>query len=247
VARPNSCGRALDFATGQAASPWVVLQSWSIACSGGRSGQTRSTICSRWSLCPGSIPRSLRIAFALPRSRGRSLRVADSLVRLGLGPWARARRLAPRPCDQKRDLPDRSHPGAGDRRMRGFHPRLPLFRCLRCKGRRLCPPAIQPEVFCRGREPTSQHSLRHQVDCGRRRDRVRTRGFATSFGEHKLAVNAVAVPVFDSRGSVVAALEIRASGNRIPPSRVLDLIAGIREAAAVITESIGGVAGALAN
>jgi len=77
--------------------------------------------------------------------------------------------------------------------------------------------------------------------------RVRTRGFATSFGEHQLAVNAVAVPVFDSRGSVVAALEIRASGNRIQPSRVPELVAGMRDAAAVITESIGGVAGALAN
>jgi DNA-binding IclR family transcriptional regulator len=71
--------------------------------------------------------------------------------------------------------------------------------------------------------------------------RVRKRGFATAFGEHEPTVNAVAVPVFDQRASVVAALEVRASGNRIQPSRIPDLIAVMREAAAVITNRIGGV------
>jgi DNA-binding IclR family transcriptional regulator len=70
--------------------------------------------------------------------------------------------------------------------------------------------------------------------------RVRKRGFATAFGEHEPTVNAVAVPVFDQRGSVVAALEIRASANRLPPSRVAELVAKAREAAAVITDRIGG-------
>jgi DNA-binding IclR family transcriptional regulator len=71
--------------------------------------------------------------------------------------------------------------------------------------------------------------------------RVRKRGFATAFGEHEPTVNAVAVPVFDQRSSVVAALEVRASGNRIPPSRIPELVEKIRDVAAVITERIGGV------
>ena len=70
--------------------------------------------------------------------------------------------------------------------------------------------------------------------------RVRQRGFATAFGEHEPTVNAVAMPVFDQRGSVVAALEVRAFGNRIPPSRVPALTERIRDAAAVITEQMGG-------
>lgn len=74
--------------------------------------------------------------------------------------------------------------------------------------------------------------------------RVRKRGFATAFGEHEPTVNAVAMPVFDQRGTVVAALEVRASGNRIPPSRVPALTERIRDAAALITEHIGGVVGA---
>jgi DNA-binding IclR family transcriptional regulator len=71
--------------------------------------------------------------------------------------------------------------------------------------------------------------------------RVRKRGFATAFGEHEPTVNAVAVPVFDQRASVVAALEVRASGNRIQPSRIPELVERIRDVAAVITERIGGV------
>jgi DNA-binding IclR family transcriptional regulator len=72
--------------------------------------------------------------------------------------------------------------------------------------------------------------------------RVRRRGFATAFGENEPDVNAVAVPVFDYHSSVVAALEVRASGNRIQPSRVPELIEAVRNAAAAITARIGGVA-----
>jgi DNA-binding IclR family transcriptional regulator len=71
--------------------------------------------------------------------------------------------------------------------------------------------------------------------------RVRKRGFATAFGEFEQSVNAIAVPVYDQRTSVVAALEVRASGNRILPSRVPELVERARDAAAVITERIGGV------
>ena len=55
-------------------------------------------------------------------------------------------------------------------------------------------------------------------------------------------MNAVAMPVFDQRGSVVAAVEVRATGDRIPPSRVPELIEGIRDSAAAITQRIAGVA-----
>jgi DNA-binding IclR family transcriptional regulator len=72
--------------------------------------------------------------------------------------------------------------------------------------------------------------------------RVRNRGFATAFGEYEPSVNAVAMPVFDQRGSVAAALEVRAFGNRLPPSRVPEITERTREAAAAITEQIGGSA-----
>jgi DNA-binding IclR family transcriptional regulator len=40
----------------------------------------------------------------------------------------------------------------------------------------------------------------------------------------------------------VAALEVRAAGNRILPSRVPELVERARDAAAVITDRIGGIA-----
>jgi DNA-binding IclR family transcriptional regulator len=70
--------------------------------------------------------------------------------------------------------------------------------------------------------------------------RVRVRGFATAFGEQALNLNAVAVPVFDQRSAVVAALEIQGPTIRISPGRVLELVEHAREAAAVITDGIGG-------
>jgi DNA-binding IclR family transcriptional regulator len=72
--------------------------------------------------------------------------------------------------------------------------------------------------------------------------RVRQRGFATAFGENDPGVNAVAVPVFDQRSAVVAALEVRGSRTRIHPTRVPELIDRIREASASITAAMGGVA-----
>ena len=72
--------------------------------------------------------------------------------------------------------------------------------------------------------------------------RTRRRGFATAFGEYEPAVNAVAMPVFDQRGSVVAALEVKAPSNRLQPSRVPQLIERMRDAVAAITEQMGGVA-----
>jgi hypothetical protein len=39
----------------------------------------------------------------------------------------------------------------------------------------------------------------------------------------------------------VASLEVRASGNRITPSRVPELVDHAREVAALITDRIGGV------
>ncbi len=71
--------------------------------------------------------------------------------------------------------------------------------------------------------------------------RVRQRGFATSFGEHEPLVNAVAVPVFNHRAAVVAAIELRGPGTRIAPGRMQELVERARGAAAAVTAGMGGV------
>jgi DNA-binding IclR family transcriptional regulator len=75
--------------------------------------------------------------------------------------------------------------------------------------------------------------------------RVRRRGFSTAFGEQEPAVSAVAVPVLDHRAEVVAALEVRGPGSRIPPSRVPELVERARETAAVIADRIGGMSASI--
>lgn len=71
--------------------------------------------------------------------------------------------------------------------------------------------------------------------------RVRNRGFATAFGENEAGVNAVAVPVFDHRSAVVAALEARASGLRIQPNSVPEIVESMRGVSDWISSRIGGV------
>ena len=72
--------------------------------------------------------------------------------------------------------------------------------------------------------------------------RVRRRGYATTLGEHEAAMNAVAAPVLDARGAVVAAVDVRGPAFRVTPQRIPELAAQAREAAVAISIRLGGVA-----
>lgn len=70
--------------------------------------------------------------------------------------------------------------------------------------------------------------------------KVRRRGFATSFSEWIAGTNAVAVPVVDGRGRVIASLSVWGPGSRITPARILELATHARAAAAAISARLGG-------
>lgn len=70
--------------------------------------------------------------------------------------------------------------------------------------------------------------------------RVRRRGFATGFSEWEEGCNAVAAPVHDARGVVIAAVVAWGPANRITASRVPELAAEARASAAAITVRLGG-------
>ncbi len=70
--------------------------------------------------------------------------------------------------------------------------------------------------------------------------RVRRRGFATAFGEYDASLNAIAAPVYDVRGQVVAALGVWGSSSRITPARVPELVQAARTAAASVSVRLGG-------
>jgi IclR family acetate operon transcriptional repressor len=72
--------------------------------------------------------------------------------------------------------------------------------------------------------------------------RVRRRGYATAIGEYEIGLNAVAAPIHDARGQVIAAAEIWGPAFRLTPRRIPELAAQVREAAAAITARVGGPA-----
>jgi len=72
--------------------------------------------------------------------------------------------------------------------------------------------------------------------------RVRRRGFATAFSEWEPGQNAVAAPVHDARGRVVASVDIWGPAYRITPARVAELAAEARATASAISTRLGGAA-----
>ena len=63
-----------------------------------------------------------------------------------------------------------------------------------------------------------------------------------AIGEYELDLNAVAAPVHDARGNVIAAVDIWGPAFRLTPRRVPELAAQAREAAAAISIRLGGTA-----
>ena len=72
--------------------------------------------------------------------------------------------------------------------------------------------------------------------------RARRRGYATAAGELENGLNAVAVPVRDARGQVIAAVEVWGPAFRVSPRRLPELAAQARETAAAISVRLGGAA-----
>ncbi len=70
--------------------------------------------------------------------------------------------------------------------------------------------------------------------------RVRRRGYATAFGEYDRGLNAVATPVCDARGRVIAALDVWGPASRVTPLRIPELVGELREAAGAVSIRLGG-------
>jgi DNA-binding IclR family transcriptional regulator len=70
--------------------------------------------------------------------------------------------------------------------------------------------------------------------------RVRRRGYATAFGEYDAGLNAIAAPVHDARGQVIAAVDVWGPAFRVTPHRIPELVGQIREAAGAVSVRLGG-------
>lgn len=72
--------------------------------------------------------------------------------------------------------------------------------------------------------------------------KTRRRGYATAVSELENGLTAVAAPVRDARGQVIAAVEVWGPSFRLTPRRLPELAVQAREAAAAITVRLGGAA-----
>jgi DNA-binding IclR family transcriptional regulator len=72
--------------------------------------------------------------------------------------------------------------------------------------------------------------------------RIRRRGYATALGEYEIGLNAVAAPVHDARGAVIAAVDIWGPAFRLTPRRIPELAAQARDTAEAISVRLGGAA-----
>jgi DNA-binding IclR family transcriptional regulator len=92
----------------------------------------------------------------------------------------------------------------------------------------------------RGLEPFTDRTITRLEPLLEELARVRRRGFATAFGEFEPTMNAIAAPVHDARGAVVAAVDVWGPSFRVAPARVPELVQHAREAAAAISVRLGG-------
>ena len=68
---------------------------------------------------------------------------------------------------------------------------------------------------------------------------IRQRGYAVSVEEFELGIKAVAAPVTDSSGEVVAVIAIAGPAYRLPPDRVAELGEAVKRAAQGLSEHLG--------
>jgi len=69
-------------------------------------------------------------------------------------------------------------------------------------------------------------------------EEIRLQGYATNFEESMVGVSAVAVPIMDPRGRMVASIGISAPSARIDDERVRSIVAAGRRSAATVTVAL---------
>jgi IclR family transcriptional regulator, acetate operon repressor len=90
--------------------------------------------------------------------------------------------------------------------------------------RRLFPRRRLPQLT--ERSPASREELFEELE------RIRAQGYATNFGESELGIHAAAVAQRTSRGRAVAAIAVSAPEQRLPQSRVPELVAALNDVTA---------------
>ena len=140
----------------------------------------------------------------------------------------RRRRRAPRRPDRRPPLP-RHHASGSAAACPTTAP--PTARCCSPTARPSRPPGRSR------RSPRARSSTAGCSTCSS--PRVRDDGFAVAAEELELGLSAVAAPVFDSGGGVVAALSVSGPTLRLSPRRVAELRPIVIKQARALSEALG--------
>lgn len=90
--------------------------------------------------------------------------------------------------------------------------------------------------------PLAAHTDRTIVDRGlleAELERVRSQGYATAVGEREPQLNALAAPVLDGRGDLVAIIGVQGPSSRFGPERMVEAVPLLLRHAGAVSRSLG--------
>jgi DNA-binding IclR family transcriptional regulator len=102
------------------------------------------------------------------------------------------------------------------------------------------PTAEIPEHLVLPLERFTEHTITALPEFGRVLARVRERGYATAVEELEEGLTAVAAPVRNAEGTVIASISASGPSFRIPPDRLPALADAVRRAASEVSRRLGG-------
>lgn len=101
------------------------------------------------------------------------------------------------------------------------------------------PPAVRSALLSRPLERRTQHTITDPAELEAQLREVRENGYARTFEELEVGLNAIAAPVRSAAGEVIAGLDVSGPAHRIAPSDRSMLLARTREAADDLSHRLG--------
>ena len=92
-----------------------------------------------------------------------------------------------------------------------------------------------------GQAAYTAETITTAAELKRQLQEILDQGYATTFGEYEEGLNAIAVPVRDAQGTVVAALSASGPSYRFTPHRIAELVPEIKDAGAQVSRRLGHV------
>jgi DNA-binding IclR family transcriptional regulator len=101
------------------------------------------------------------------------------------------------------------------------------------------PPAVRERLLARPLERSTPHTITDSTELESQLDAAREAGLARTYEELEVGLDAIAAPVYDSGGEVVAALDVSGPSHRIRAEDRPELVRLTLESAADLSRRLG--------